>query len=879
MSSKNTNTPPSKTFEKSAWLCVAVGLGGANLSLIFFTGEISTRFAVLSFSLVLLAGALGLRVAYRKQLLQSDKDHADLEKKLDHLTLIFESTPIGMNWISYEFEENSCRVVDSMHNPAHYKITGLTEQESAKKGVFEEITHPEDLKKQQALLAGLNAREYDQCSMEKRYLRKDGSTVWVGVSWLRQWSDDGKHCHQVSSLVDITANKQAGALLQRREKQLSFVFESCPVGLVWVYISKPTQDAFPERLERLVNPAHQKVTGLTREECDIPGMFMKITHPEDVDLQEEGTLQMDRREIDSFSVVKRYIMRDGSIKWVKVTWFRLYDDDGKHYQELSTLLDITENRKRLAEVSQAQAAAESAAIAKSQFLATMSHEIRTPMNGMIGVLELLKDVIPEKSQKLLATANKSADHLLALINDILDFSKIEAGKMKTECVEFDALALVEEACDLHAASAYEKDLEIVCSVKPNDGYIAFGDPLRIRQIVSNLVSNAVKFTSAGDVVSRMKFVDSPTKDRRLRIEIVDSGIGIPKSAHDRIFRSFSQAEESTTKEFGGTGLGLAICKKLIELMGGEIGFDSVAGQGTTFWFEVPQEKTLKQSAYSIEKNVNSPMRGMVIEENDATASTIVSWLQYWGLEVELATTLEGAIALCEAQKTTKKTNGYDFTIADESVFHSHDWNDLRRKIEAFSDSKLITMRRVGGEALAQSKEDGRTTIRRPVHVQDLRENIFVCEREKSKATASVDKIARYESLKALLVDDNLANRTIASTLFIQRYGFKPDLAVNGIEALEYLSKNEYDIVFMDCNMPEMDGFEASRQVRAGAAGEKSKDALIVALTANAFEEDKEECLKAGMSDFLAKPLRPVNLSAVLAKWFDEQSVRRGAPLT
>ncbi|MCH6255038.1 ATP-binding protein [Puniceicoccaceae bacterium K14] len=577
--------------------------------------------------------------------------------------------------------------------------------------------------------------------------------------------------------------------------------------------------------------------------------------------------------------------KDGSMYWVDSTIVAFKNEAGNVERYVSILNEITDRKnaefdlvqahedieKSLEAENAARLVAEEAALAKSQFLATMSHEIRTPMNGLIGVLHLLEEGLPAEKRKLFATAMNSADDLLVLINDILDFSKIEAGKMDIEHLNFDALELVEDVCELHAPSAHEKGIELICQVNPSRSYQTLGDSHRIRQIVSNLLSNAIKFTEKGEVAVALKLADEEEDNPKLRFDIIDSGIGVEQDSINSIFESFAQENSSTTRRFGGTGLGLAICKKLVELMGGSIGAESVLGKGSTFWFEIPLNRSDGEqlAPYSVADDCDERILALCCD--DLVGRYLNAWSTSWGYSVTNAKCIEEVKELISSE-SSGTFQQFDYVLIDQT------WSEVFRKeffqmlesFDCFSNSSLIAVRRSCDDPIT-SKSRELTTLRKPLRVLSLLEAFkgSVVDANKSENAGS-SGVVSYKHLNVLLVDDNTVNRMIAQSLFLQRHNLEVDTAENGEEAVGKISSGNYDLVFMDCMMPVMDGYDASRAIRDGKAGEANRNIPIIALTANAMTGDREACYAAGMSDYLPKPINPKEIAAKLLRWASEK---------
>jgi PAS domain S-box-containing protein len=726
------------------------------------------------------------------------------------------------------------------YSPRWKEILGYEDHElpNARRTWIDNI-HPDDMMEVRRYQAAYNSRPHDRHEVEYRMRHKDGSWRWILSRGIATYVD-GHPTRIVGSHKDITSRKLHEQALQESESRLLEAVDLANLGLWELDLKTQTVTWSPKTFEIYGLDPGKGVPKLDE--------LLMLYHEEDRNLV-PASIRMAVDTGESYLAKRRIIRSDGETRILATTARVIKDSEGNALRAVGIVQDITEQQLSEEAILRAREQALEASRLKSEFLANMSHEIRTPMNGVSGMVDLLLDTeLDQEQREYVLTIRSSADGLMTILNDILDFSKIEAGKMNLEISEIDVLKIIEEVTSMFLLPCSEKQIDLRIDADWGEEHSYYGDPTRVRQILLNLVSNALKFTNEGSIELGLR-----TSEEGVHLWVADTGLGISPARHHAIFDSFTQADGSTTRRFGGTGLGLAIVKQLADLMGGSVALSSTVGLGSRFDIVLPLDRA-KTDVRPL------PLKGhsvLLLTGLPDLISTLPRYLTALGATVNIVSDVPAAVIEIS-------TRQYATVIVGPTV-QSHLWPTLQKALGQ-SGGNLVLISRTN--MAAPTGFDGVLTL--PLTRQSV-ENVLL-----TRPIVDPHSLARspmFLGRKLLLAEDNIVNRTVAIHQ-LERMGFQIDTAVNGLEAVEMASKKPYDVILMDVQMPEMDGLVATQTIREQPNPEKRP--VILAMTAHAMQGDRERCIEAGMDDYLSKPVRPQELLAKLMEWLgaDSQSVSR-----
>lgn len=767
-------------------------------------------------------------------------------------------------------------------NPAFGTIFGYTLRECLGKRVADLIIPDGETAEFQenveTLLSGAIVRGVH------RRKRKDGGIVYVDF-YAVPISSKGGRDGIVAVYQDITKRIEAETALRQSEEVFRMLSEASPVGIFRTDLKGKVL---------YVNERLTEIMGISEEQVYAQG-WRAAAHPEDWE-HFRALWSSAVQNGASFSDQHRLVKANKQIAWVGIHGKAVRGVNGELLGYVGAVEDITALRNAHERMREAKEAAEAASKAKGEFLANMSHEIRTPLNGILGMAELALDTQLTADQRdFLDTLHSSADSLLAVINDILDFSKIEAGRLDLEAIDFDMRDAMEAAIKTLAFRAEGKGLELLCEIAHEIPNGLRGDPTRIRQVVLNLVGNAIKFTDKGEISLKVEVEASSGDSLTLHFTVADTGIGIPAAKQKLIFDPFSQADTSTTRKYGGTGLGLTISARLVEMMGGKIWVESELHKGTKFHFTAKLEKAQEQALAMPTSRIDMllDMRVLVVDDNQTNRRILLEILTRWGMRAHASE--GGEEALTEMNRAVADKDPYKLVLTDFLMPKMDGFGlveSIRQNPALYAPSiMMLSSSAQHGDSERCHKLGVAAYLMKPIRQSELRSAIVrslqlkqeLCvpvAAEQNTVTAVTNLVEtnllappaeeHTAHLHVLLAEDNLVNQKLATRL-LEKRGHSVVVVCNGREAVEATAKESFDLVLMDVQMPEMDGFEAVGLIRDR---EKSSSGHlpIVALTAHAMKGDKERCLEAGMDFYLTKPIHSVELDALLAQFSGKKAL-------
>lgn len=706
----------------------------------------------------------------------------------------------------------------------------------------------------------------------RRIVRLDGNEIEVEVVASSFTYQDRGAVQMV--MRDVTQMREQSKALEASEQRFRSLFENVAEG---VYRSSAAGEILDANRALVQMLGYDSIEEL--REIDIA----RDLYLEAAEREESIGLLSVSENLNNHPV--RLRRRDGEILTVLENARAVRRADGSVDYFEGTLTDISNLKRAEETLREARDQALHVSRMKSEFLANVSHEIRTPMNGIMGMADLLNDTHLNAEQREYTDAvRRSAQYLLNIINDILDFSKIEAGRLHLESIEFQLLDSIEDVVDLVADRAQEKDLELLVSISPALRGRFEGDPYRLQQVFTNLIGNAIKFTERGEVSAIVTEQSATDGLSELLFEVIDTGVGISVEAQSRLFQPFSQADGSTTRRFGGTGLGLAISRQLVELMGGEIGVESTEGKGSRFWFRVPLQRKLAAPTQLFPGAELGQRKALLGLGQPLRFETFATHLRRLGFEIVKADS--GQEILLLAGEAHAQKSEFELILVDQQL-SDMDSVELAGYLESGGiDPKRRLLRLVKmRERVLERSDDGRfaATISDPTREKAFEDAVLrvltgtTLSEQLESLQSNLQDAERTEDieedsppLRVLLAEDNAINQRVALRM-LEKLGVEAEIVPNGADALEAVKNGDYPLVFMDCQMPEMDGFQATAAIRLL---EKDRRLPIVAMTAHAMQGDRERCLEAGMDDYMSKPISLAALEAILLKWIPEFERKR-----
>ena len=801
------------------------------------------------------------------------------EKKLEEAEIRYRTLVERIPAIIYVQDSATSDVTTYISPQAEQMLGYPPERFTDDPDFWTQLVHPDD--RERVLAEDEESNETGEpFRTEYRMLARDGRVLWFSDEAVLVRDDEGSPLYWQGIQIDITERKKSEEDLRKSEERYRLVARATD-ETIW--------DSDIVADEQTWNGAVENMFGYPPEQRTTTAWWERRIHPEDrarvlssINAVFEGGEEM-------WSEEYRFRHADGAYSSVVDRAYVVHDAEGTPIRMIGSMSDITGRKRYERDLTEAREEAERANRAKSEFLANMSHEIRTPMNGIVGMTDLLLDTPLGKEQREFAeTVRVSAENLMMIINDILDFSKIEAGAMRLDAIDLDLRSTVEDVTVLLGGRAQNKGLELASLVEHDVPGALRGDPGRLRQILTNLLGNAIKFTDAGEVIVRVELVEEDEESATARFEVSDTGIGISREQQARLFLAFTQADASTTRRYGGTGLGLAISKQLVNLMGGEIRVQSEPGVGSTFSFTLTFEKqpTYIRSVDVVPEELTG-RRALVVDDNEANRTILEKQLSSWGVKV---TGVEGGPQAIEVLRSAGEP--YDLAVLDMQM-PGMDGLELARRIKAdpaLSQAHLVLLTSMGqrGEDEVASQSGIEAYLTKPVRQSDLYDAIVtvmsgtISEEPRLVTLRGLRERKAKVRDRVLVAEDNPVNRKVVVRM-LENLGYQVNVVGDGREALEALADSSYGAVLMDVQMPGMDGYKATRQIRRreGQSGRRNmmmglrkRRTPIIAMTANAMNEDREKALGAGMDDYISKPVSREKLQSVLRRWVSETPVFR-----
>jgi two-component system, sensor histidine kinase and response regulator len=775
-------------------------------------------------------------------------------KSVEEFKAAFEDAPFGMCLAS--LDNRLLRV-----NRAFSELLGYSKEELLAEG-WQGLTHADDLERSRRAADEMRSGQATSLECEKRYVHKQGNVIWVSMKISVVRDGRGEPAFFITHVQDITERQRIEAELRQSEEQFRNIAENIS-EVFWMM--SPAADKM-----LYISPAYEKVWNRTRDSLyKNPMSWMEAIHPDD--LKRAHALfarQLEGELVDSEYRIRGY---DGKEKWISDRAFPVRDKAGQIIRIVGIATEVTERKRYEQELIRARETAEAANRAKSEFLANMSHEIRTPMNGIIGITDLVleTELNPEQAEYL-RIVKESADALLTLLNDILDLSKMEAGKLELDHLSFNLRKSLAEVVKLLAIKAQQRGLEFIFDVAPEVPTSVVGDPARLRQVLVNLVGNAIKFTEEGEVEVSVQTQTQSAEETILRFSVRDTGIGIPEDKQKQIFDAFSQADSSTTRKYGGTGLGLTIAGQLVGLMGGKLWVESEAEKGSTFYFTVPVGPgvaELPAELLDVSQLAGVPI--LVVDDNATNQRVVEDSVNRWKMIPTLVGSASAAIQAL--QRSQASGSPFPLVLTDAHMPEIDGFGLVERihQEPSLANVRIVILTSGGerGDAARCLKLGVAAYLSKPFDRLELRDvllRVLAGDPAKPENRTLVTRHTLREQtkfLRFLVAEDNLVNQRLIARL-LEKRGHTVALAQNGREALEALEKQPFDIVLMDVMMPEIDGCEATKRIR-----EREKEGgthlPIIALTAHAMKGDKERCLACGMDGYVSKPLKPEELFSVI----------------